>query len=259
MERITKRLHEGFKFKKLHIDDMETNLSAKELDDSAWESVTVPHDWAVGHDFKKEYDITYRTIWADGIYKPIEQTGRSGALPATGIGWYRLSLDIPKESEGKILELVFDGVMWECEVYVNGNAVGKNHFGYRSFSVDISNAVSYGESNLLAIKAVLKHDASRWYSGAGIYRNIYFVTKSKDSIAYCGIKTQIDTKVDQSLAEIELTTDVCGAPDSVKYELFDKEGKLVLLGEGKGVIKNGEVANKAVGFRSKEDLLAMID
>ena len=236
MERITKRLHEGFRFKKLNIDEISENLSSKELDDSAWESVTVPHDWAVGHDFKKEYDITYRTIWADGIYKPIEQTGRSGALPTTGIGWYRLPLEIPKESKGKILELVFDGVMWECEVYLNGALVGKNHFGYRSFSVDITKAASYGESNLLAVKVVLKHDASRWYSGAGIYRNVYFVTKSVDSVAYCGIKTQIDTKIDGSVAEIELTADTCGAPDFVKYRLIDRDGCTVLAGEGKGVI-----------------------
>ena len=244
MERITKRLHEGFKFKKLHIDEIDKDLSATCLDDSQWESVTIPHDWAVGHDFKREYDITYRTIWADGILKPIEQTGRAGALPTTGIGWYRIALDVPKESKGKLLELVFDGVMWECEIYLNGKLVGKNHFGYRSFSVDITDAASYGESNLLALKAVLKHDASRWYSGAGIYRNVYFVTKSQDSVAYCGIKTQIDTKIDGSLAEIELSADTCGAPDSVKFELTDKEGKTVLEGEGNGIIKTSLTSPK---------------
>ena len=58
MERITKRLHEGFKFIKLPIEEIEKNLSSPDIDDSAWESVTVPHDWATGHDFKKEYDIT---------------------------------------------------------------------------------------------------------------------------------------------------------------------------------------------------------
>ena len=125
MERITKRLHESFKFLKLPIEEIEKNLSSPELDDSAWEPVTVPHDWAVGHDFKKEYDITYRNITADGITKPIEQSGRTGGLPTVGIGWYRLALDIPAESKGKILELIFDGVMWECEVFVNGRLVGK--------------------------------------------------------------------------------------------------------------------------------------
>lgn len=235
MERITKRLHDGFKFIKLPIEETEKNLSAPELDDSAWESVTVPHDWATGHDFKKEYDITYRTITADGITKPIEQSGRSGALPTVGIGWYRLPLDIPAESKGKILELVFDGVMWECEVYVNGKPVGKNHFGYRSFSVYISNAVNYGGENLLAVKAILKYDCSRWYPGAGIYRNLCLVTKSADSVAYCGIKTQIDTAADGSSADIELTVDTCGNPDSFKFELVDREGNVALSGEGREV------------------------
>ncbi len=236
MERITKRLHEGFKFKKLPYEEIEKNLSSPDLDDSAWESVTVPHDWAIGHDFKKEYDITYRTITADGITKPIEQSGRSGALPTVGTGWYRLPLDIPAESKGKILELIFDGVMWECEIYLNGKLVGKNHFGYRSFSINVSDVASYGESNLLAIKAVLPHDASRWYPGAGIYRNLYLVEKSRDSVAYCGIKTQIETKQDGSRADIELSVETCGSPDTVKFELVDKDGIAVLVGEGKGVL-----------------------
>ena len=119
MKRITTRLHEGFKFIKLPIEQIEKDLSSPSVDDSKWENVTVPHDWAIGHDFKKEYDITHRTIWADGILKPIEQSGRSGALPTVGIGWDRLPLNIPAESKGKIIELIFDGVMWECEIYLN--------------------------------------------------------------------------------------------------------------------------------------------
>lgn len=234
MERITKRLHEGFKFIKLPIEETQKDFSAPEFDDSAWESVTVPHDWAIGHDFKKEYDITYRTITADGIAKPMEQTGRTGGLPTVGIGWYRLPIDIPAESKGKILELVFDGVMWECEVYMNGKLVAKNHFGYRSFSVDISNAVNYGGENLLAVKAILKYDCSRWYPGAGIYRNLWFVTKSADSVAYSGIKTQIDTAADGSKADIELTVDTCGNPDSFKFEFVDSDGNVALCGESKG-------------------------
>ena len=138
MKRTTKRLHEGFKFIKLSIEEIEKNLSAPERDDSAWESVAVPHDWAIGKNFERENDIVRTTIWADGVNKPIEHTGRTGALPTVGIGWYRYNLDISESCRGKILELIFDGVMWECEVYVNGALVGKNHFGYLSFSVDIS-------------------------------------------------------------------------------------------------------------------------
>ena len=232
MERTTLRLHDGFKFKKLSIDEITTDLSSPTICDGDWESITVPHDWAIGHDFKKEYDITYRNITADGITKPIEQSGRSGGLPTVGIGWYRLSLDIPAESKGKILELIFDGVMWECEIYVNGKLVGKNHFGYLSFTVDISDAVNYGGENLLAVKAILKYDCSRWYPGAGIYRNLYLVTKSADSVAYCGIKTQIDTKADGSGADMEITVDTCGNPDSFKFELVDRDGNTALSGEG---------------------------
>ena len=130
-ERITERLHEGFRFMKLDWEDP-TDLSAPDLDDSGWETVTGPHDWAIGHDFDEDNDASYSEVLADGILKPVKHTGRTGALPHIGCGWYRRTLEIPAEDAGRRIELVLDGVMWESEVYLNGKLCGKNHFGYLS-------------------------------------------------------------------------------------------------------------------------------
>lgn len=236
-ERITERLHEGFRFKKLDWEDT-TDLSAPTLNDSEWEAVTVPHDWAIGHDFEEDHDPSYSEVLADGILRPAKHTGRTGALPHVGCGWYRIPLDIPEESQGKRLELIFDGIMWESEIYLNGQRVGGNHFGYRSFSVDITSFARCGERNLLAIRAVVKPNCSRWYPGAGIFRNVYLVTRAEDSLAYCGIRTWIrDVSEEEATLMVNLFTDGCA--DSFEIELCAPEGGNVLSGRGLLVGKTG--------------------
>lgn len=229
-ERAVERLHEGYRFLRTELDCTE-NYAAPDLDDSTWQSVTVPHDWAIGHDFDKENDVSIRTILADGIQKPICHTGRTGALPTVGCGWYRLAFSVPEESAGKRLELIFDGIMWESEVYVNGRQVAANHFGYASFSVDITPFVRFGEQNLLAVKATVRPACSRWYSGAGIFRNVYLVTKSVDSVAYCGIRTWI-REVSERAASLTVNIATNGAPETFEIELCSPEGTNVLGGRG---------------------------
>ena len=236
-ERLTERLHEGFRFTKLDWEDS-TDLSSPALDDSGWETVTVPHDWAIGHDFDEDNDASYSEILADGILKPVKHTGRTGALPHIGCGWYRRALEIPAEDAGRRIELVLDGVMWESEVYLNGKLCGKNHFGYLSYSVDLTPNVSFGGTNLLAIRAVVKPNCSRWYPGAGIFRNVYLITKSEDSIAYCGIRTWIrDVSEEEATLTVNLTTEGCA--DSFEIELCSPDSSNVLSGRGMLVGKTG--------------------
>ena len=236
-ERTAERLHEGFRFMKLDWEDT-TDLSTPDLDDSTWETVDVPHDWAIGHDFLEDNDASHMEIDADGITKPIRHTGRTGALPHIGCGWYRLPLDLPAENKGKRLELILDGVMWESEVYFNGQLVGRNHFGYRSYAVDLTPYAKFGTRNLLAIRAVVKPDCSRWYPGAGIYRNAYLVTKAEDSIAYCGIRTWIrDVSRESATLTVNVSTEGCA--DSFEIELCSPDGANVLSGRGMIVGKTG--------------------
>ena len=173
MARSTTRLHKGFKFQYYAEGKAEEAVYTINYDDSTWEEVRVPHDWAISHEFKEENDLSFMEVVNDGIMTPIKHSGRTGALPTVGMGIYRLWLDIPQEAEGKKLYLEMDGVMWDSNVFMNGKHVHNNHFGYKSYCVDISEAVEYGKKNLLVVEASVYSDCSRWYSGAGIFRNMY--------------------------------------------------------------------------------------
>ena len=236
-ERTIERLHEGYRFLKTHLDCTE-DFSAPELDDSAWEPVTVPHDWAIGHDFAEENDVSYQQVTADGISEAIRHTGRTGALPIVGCGWYRLPFFVPEEADGKRLELVFDGILWESEIYINGNKAGGNRYGYASFAVDITPFVQFGKQNVLAVKATVKPGCSRWYPGAGIFRNVYLITKSAASLTYCGIRTWIRNVTPES-ATLTVNLSTVGAPETFEIELCSPEGSNILSGRGMIVAGNG--------------------
>lgn len=124
-------------------------------DDSDWESVDLPHDWAIS-----------------GPFGPLESNGGTGKLPWQGEGWYRKSFDLPAEAAGKRLQFLFDGVMANPQVYLNGEKVGSWRYGYNSFWIDATEAANFGGSNVLSIHADTRQHGSRWYPGAGIYRKI---------------------------------------------------------------------------------------
>lgn len=187
MERTVIRLNKGYKFKLFDSGEAEQAVFAPGFDDGVWQDVRVPHDWAAAGEFREENDLSYNEIIQDGIVKPIKHSGRTGALPTLGTGVYRLWLDIPEASRDNRIFVEFDGVMWESDIYVNGEKLHHNHFGYRSFSVEITSQVKFGEKNLLAVAAHVFHDCSRWYPGAGIFRNVYLVEKAQEHIRYNGV------------------------------------------------------------------------
>ena len=187
MERSVLRLCNGFRFKKLPVDAAFRDYCALDYDDSSWAQVRVPHDWAADGVFSAENDPSYQSIVQDGVITPIVHTGRTGGLPIVGCGIYRKWLDIDKDAAGKDIYLEFDGVMWEARIFINGNEVFFNHFGYKSFCVNITDHVVPGGKNLLSVVAFVYPDCSRWYPGAGIYRNVRLVIKSKKHIVYNGV------------------------------------------------------------------------
>jgi beta-galactosidase len=128
------------------------------FDDSDWEAVRVPHDWAIGQPFEVDGD------------------GSTGKLPWKGQGWYRRSLDIPASDSDKSHYLIFDGVMAFPKVYVNGELAGTWDYGYNSFYLDITDLVKPGGSNVLAVHSDTREHDSRWYPGAGIYRKVQLLT-----------------------------------------------------------------------------------
>jgi len=125
------------------------------LDDSAWQRVDLPHDWAIA-----------------GPFGPPGAPGNQGKLPWIGDGWYRKTFALPKTAEGKRLILIFDGVMALPTVYLNGREVGRWIYGYNSFHVDATDAAQFGGNNVLAVHADTYKMSSRWYPGAGIYRKV---------------------------------------------------------------------------------------
>ncbi len=227
MERIKTRLDYGWKFKLFPEGKCAPETYTPAFDDSAWDTVRVPHDWAATGEFKRENDIGFLEVWADGIMSPIEHTGRTGALPIVGMGIYRKWLDIPAESKGKSITLEFDGIMWESNVYVNGKHAAFCHFGYKPFEVDISDLVNYGEANLVTVEASVFENCSRWYPGAGIYRNAYLVEKSAEHINMNGIWLR-QMEVACGRATFELCVDYTGGENlKFKADILSPSGEKV--------------------------------
>ncbi len=133
-----------------------TNAEARGFDDSEWGTVELPHDFSISQDYFTGY---------------VE--AESGNLPG-GTGWYRKMFSLPTDYKDKNLILNFDGSYKDTWVYVNGQLVGENHYGYNSFSFDITDYVTCnGESaNFIAVKVENEIPSSRWYSGSGIYRDV---------------------------------------------------------------------------------------
>ncbi len=226
MERTKTRLHRDWKFKCFPSGVCEEDVYSPSFDDNAWESVRVPHDWAANGVFARENDISYQEVIADGIRKPIEHTGRTGALPIVGKGIYRKWLPIPKEDKGKAITLEFDGIMWESHIYINGKHAHFCHFGYKGFSLDISPLVNYGCDNLIVVEASVFENCSRWYPGAGLYRNAYLVNKDVRHINYNGVWLRQMT-VERGNATFELSLDYTGENVSFKAEILAPNGEKV--------------------------------
>ena len=138
-------------------------------DKKNWQSVSIPHDWAIAGPFDKKWDLQKVAIEQNGETEATEKSGRSGALPWIGEGHYRRTLTIPAGCEHA--ELIFDGAMAEPVVFINGQKAGYWAYGYNAFRVDITPFIKDGD-NLLEVDLKNVEESSRWYPGAGIYRPV---------------------------------------------------------------------------------------
>ncbi|MFI3212485.1 MAG: glycoside hydrolase family 2 TIM barrel-domain containing protein [Eubacteriales bacterium] len=213
-----KNLIYDWKFMKGEVNDAEK----VSFDDSNWRTVRVPHDYAIEGPFSLENDKQIQEVIADGIEEPIVHTGRTGGLPICDHAWYRKTFYV--ESIAKKVFLEFDGVMSHSNIYVNGIHCGGRIYGYSSFCIDISEACVRGEDNLLAVSVQPEHTASRWYSGAGIYRNVRLVEKGNSYFPYQ--PAYIISKEEQDGVTISCELDVvCEEKNScIELTIFDQEG-----------------------------------
>jgi beta-galactosidase len=159
------------------------------FDDKNWESVSVPHDWAIKQPF---YEGN----------KPIVGGGM-GRLPSHGVAWYRKKLNISTQDKGKSIYLDIDGAMSYAIVWLNGNLVGGWPYGYNSFRLDLTPYLNYGGENQLAIRLDNPNHSARWYPGGGLYRNVWLTKTSSTHVAHWG--SYITTpKVSKSEATVKL-------------------------------------------------------
>ncbi|WP_010180516.1 glycoside hydrolase family 2 TIM barrel-domain containing protein [Aquimarina agarilytica] len=175
-------LYDGWKFKKGY----EANAYMATYNDSEWEEVSIPHDWAIEGPFDKEVDKQSVAIWQNGEKVPSEKTGRTGALPHIGEAWYRKKFKLDKEDATKKIILFFEGAMSQPKVFVNGKKVGEWNYGYSYFYFDISNVVNFKGENTLAVHLKNDSKSSRWYPGAGLYRKVNLIVKNKDGFDQWG-------------------------------------------------------------------------
>ncbi|MDT0677559.1 beta-galactosidase GalB [Autumnicola musiva] len=180
---------------------------------SEWRTLEVPHDWSIEGEFSEEHAT-----------KP-----EGGALPA-GIGWYRKSFPVPVDWNDRKVFISFGGVYRNSEVWINGQSVGKRPFGYISFQYDLTPHLKFGEENTIAVRVDNSAQPnSRWYTGSGIYRNVYLIAKNKVHIDHWG--TFVTTpEVSKDSARVNLEVNIRNSQDTVRNirvvsTIFDSEDR----------------------------------
>ena len=196
-----------------------------------WQTVRVPHDWAIAGPFDKKWDLQKVAIEQNGEKEATEKSGRSGALPWIGAGHYRRVVNIPKGYERA--ELVFDGAMAEPTVCVNGQKAGYWAYGYNAFRVDITPLMKTGD-NLIEVDLVNVEESSRWYPGAGLYRPVKLVLTGKRCLDPWG--TFIRTlSADQEHAQVAVSSQIQPAMINsdlrIMVDILDAQGKIISQAE----------------------------
>lgn len=165
--RKKERLNTGWRFQKGNL----SGAHRSSFDDSDWRRLNVPHDWSIEEPFDK--DMPFGSM--------------QGYLPRWTVGWYRKHFTVDAGDRGKRVVIQFDGVHHNSEVWLNGHFIGKRPYGYVSFQYDLTPYLSYERENVLAVKVdntVMPSD--RWYSGSGIYRNVWLIAADPLHVAQWG-------------------------------------------------------------------------
>lgn len=229
-------LEKGWKFTKGEV----SNAEMPAFNDAKWETVDIPHDWAIFGPFDKSNDLQNVAVTQNFETQASLKTGRTGGLPYVGIGWYRTTFH---STPGKQTTLIFDGAMSEARVFVNGKEACFWPCGYNSFYCDVTSLVNEdGKNNTLAVRLENRPQSSRWYPGAGLYRNVHVVTTEKIHVPVWG--TQITTPcVKDEYASVCLRTTILNAEKTeltVVTDIMDADGQVVSTKTNKGVINHGQ-------------------
>ena len=206
-----------------------SKVSSVDFNDEQWRKLNLPHDWSIEGGFSEEH--------------PAGSGG--GALPG-GIGWYRKSFIIDKELEGKKIFIDFDGVYMNSEVWVNGNYLGKRPYGYISFRYDLTPHLNFGGDNIIAVRVDNSlQPNSRWYSGSGIYRNVWLTVVNPVYVDLWG--TFVTTpQVNSERAVVNVATKIKNESEidvnvTLRSTIIDTSGKRMVSTESEENLVVGSV------------------
>ncbi|MGL5957581.1 MAG: DUF4982 domain-containing protein [Phocaeicola sp.] len=222
-QRVERLLEKNWRFTK----GEQPGAEQPNYEDKDWQLVNVPHDWAIYGPFDRKHDLQEVAITQNFESVASTKTGRTGGLPYVGVGWYRTQFNTPANKE---TTLVFDGAMSEAHVYVNGREVCFWPYGYSTFHCNITEFLNQdGSSNTLAVRLENRPQSSRWYPGAGLYRNVHLISTDKVHIPVWG--TQLTTPhVSEAFASIKLDTKIVGSTDqevTVVTDILSPTGEVV--------------------------------
>ncbi len=158
---------------KFYLGDLQSATDTK-FNDQSWRTVNLPHDWSIEGQVQKD--------------NPSE--GDGGFFPM-GMGWYRKTFEVPSNWSNKEISIYFEGVYMNSEVFINGNSLGIQPYGYTTFMYELTSYLNYGGTNTIAVKVDnSKQKNSRWYSGSGIYRNVWLKVTNKVHVEDWGVSIQ---------------------------------------------------------------------
>ena len=249
-QRTETKLTDGWEFRR---DGLES--------DKTWKAVTIPHDWAIYGPFSRENDLQHVTVEQNGETEDTWKTGRTGGLPFIGKGAYKRIIEIPDTTDCSYT-LVFDGAMSNANVSINGKHAITWPYGYNSFYTVIDSLIRPGKNELI-VELENKVKQSRWYPGAGLYRNVHLVKTDKIHIPTWGTYITTPT-ITPEYASVKLQTEIDGAGKGkwvdVITEIKSPDGTVVAtskttyVSHGQPLTQNFIVNNPILWSPEKPDL-----
>lgn len=208
------------------------SINQKNFDDSNWRTVHLPHDWSI----EGRIDIN-------------NPSGNDGGYFPTGTGWYRKTFDVPKHWQGRVVNILFEGVYMNAEVFINGKSLGIYPYGYSSFLHDLTPYLFYGRENLIAVRVDNSQQKnSRWYSGSGIYRHVWLYVTEPIHLQHWGV--QITTPhIHTNAATVDVTSVIVNATEQpVTLRIA------TLLSNSKKRSVGSEASTLTIAANSKEEV-----
>ncbi len=199
-------------------------------DDSSWEDITLPHDWSIFNTIHQDSPANHHGGYMDG-----------------GVGWYRKAFTVPADYKNKKVFINFDGAYMNSQVWINGNFLGVRPYGYSSFEYDLTPYLIYGGENVIAVRINNNQPTSRWYSGSGIYRNVWLTVLNQTHVDYCGMFVTTPS-VSSSSAAVNVKTKVVNQSDAsksvtLKTTILDANGNTVTTNTSSAVKINASDDN----------------